>query len=123
MEDGPGITFMLFWLAFMVLIIASIWKVFEKAGHPGWAALIPIYNIYIILKIADKPGWWLLLMLIPFVNIIIGIIVYIDLAKNFDKSAAFGVGLALLGVVFFPILGFGDAQYKGGELQIEDHLV
>ena len=47
-------------LVICVLIIAAMWKVFTKAGHPGWACLIPIYNIYILCKIAGRPGWWLL---------------------------------------------------------------
>lgn len=97
-----------------LVIIIAMWKVFSKAGQPGWAAIIPIYNIYVLCKVAGRPGWWLLLMLIPFVNFIIFIIICIDIAKNFGKGAGFGLGLALLGVIFFPILGFGNAQYQGG---------
>ncbi len=100
-------------LGVWVFIIASLWKVFTKAGQPGWACLIPIYNIFIMCKIAGKPGWWLLLMLIPLVNFIIAIILCIAIAERFGKGAGFGVGLALLGVVFFPILAFGDAKYLG----------
>jgi hypothetical protein len=105
--------FFLVMLCVVVLMVASIWKVFTKAGKPGWAAIIPIYNAIVLLEIAGKPLWWFLLMLIPLVNIIIAIIVYIDLAKAFGKSAGFGIGLALLGFIFFPILGFGDARYLG----------
>ena len=108
---GMGIGMMIVWLAFVVLIIASMWKVFTKAGQPGWAAIIPIYNLYVMLKIAGKPGWWLLLFLIPFVNFVIAIMVSIAIAHRFGKSTAFGVGLALLGFIFYPILAFGDAQY------------
>ncbi len=97
-----------------LIMIIAMWKVFSKAGQPGWAAIIPIYNIYVLCKIAGRPGWWLLLMLIPFVNFIIAIIVCIDIAKNFGKGAGFGIGLALLGFIFFPILGFGSATYQGG---------
>ena len=93
-------------------MIASWWKVFAKAGQPGWAALIPIYNLYVLLMVAKRPGWWLLLYLIPIVNIVIGIIVAIDVAKNFGKGPGFGIGLALLSIVFYPILAFGDAQYQ-----------
>lgn len=100
-------------LGFWVFIIASLWKVFTKAGQPGWACLIPIYNIFIMCKIAGKPAWWILLMLIPFVNFIIAIILCIAIAEKFGKGAGFGVGLALLGIVFFPILAFGDAKYQG----------
>lgn len=112
MDEGIGILFWLIYLAFIIFIIASVWKVFEKAGQPGWAAIIPIYNLYIILKIVGRPGWWLLLFLVPLVNFVIAIIVDIDLAKSFGKSAAFGLGLVFLGFIFFPILGFGDAQYQ-----------
>jgi hypothetical protein len=97
-----------------LLIIVSMWKVFSKAGQPGWAAIIPIYNFYVLCKVAGRPGWWLLLMLIPFVNFIILIIVSIDVAKNFGKGAGFGLGLAFLGIIFWPILAFGSAQYQGG---------
>ncbi len=100
-------------LAVWVFIIASLWKVFAKAGQPGWASLIPIYNAYIMFKMAGKPGWWLLLLLLPLVNFVILIIVFIALAEKFGKGAGFGVGLALLGVIFFPILAFGDAKYQG----------
>jgi Family of unknown function (DUF5684) len=96
-----------------LVIIIAMWKVFSKAGQPGWAAIIPIYNFYVLCKVAGRPGWWLLLMLIPFVNFIIFIIVCIDIAKNFGKGTGFGLGLAILGVIFFPILGFGSAQYQG----------
>src|SRR4051812_29690335 len=91
-------------LAFVVLIIASFWTVFTKAGHPGWAAIVPIYNAYILLKIAGRPGWWLLLYLIPVVSIVIVIIVAIDVAKAFGKGAGYGVGLALLAPIFYPML-------------------
>lgn len=103
----------LFFVAIAVLVIAGFWKVFVKAGHPGWAAIIPIYNIYILLKIAGRPGWWLLLFLIPVVSFVIAIIVAIDVAKSFGKGTGFGVGLAFLGPIFYPILGFGDATYQG----------
>lgn len=108
---GPVIG--LLYLAFVVLILAGFWKVFTKAGQPGWASLIPIYNAYILLKIVGKPGWWLLLFLIPIVNIVIAIIVALDLAKAFGKSTAFGIGLVFFGFIFYPILGFGSATYQG----------
>jgi hypothetical protein len=100
-------------LVVAVLMIASIWKVFSKGGQPGWAAIIPIYNLYIWCKLVGRPGWWVILMLIPFVNFIIMIVLSIDMAKSFGKGAGFGIGLALLGLIFFPILAFGSAQYQG----------
>jgi len=102
------------WLAIMVFEIVALWKVFAKAGQPGWGIFIPIYNIYLLMKIAGRPGWWLILMFIPIVSIVVAIIVAIDVAKNFGKETGFGIGLALLGPIFYPILGFGSAQYVGG---------
>jgi len=100
-------------LAVAVLMIVSIWYVFVKAAEPGWAILIPIYNILIMIKIAGKPWWFILLMLIPIVNIVIEIMVLHGISKNFGKDAGFTVGLVLLGFIFFPILGFGKSQYIG----------
>jgi hypothetical protein len=100
------------YLAFVVLCIAGLWKVFEKAGEPGWAAIIPIYNIYIITKIAGKEWWWLLLLFIPFVGFVVMIILYIAVAEKFGKSAGFAVGMVFLPFIFLMILGFGDAEYQ-----------
>ena len=113
MDDGGLVLFWIVWLALSVLVIVSMWKVFTKAGKPGWGAVIPIYNVYLLLKIAGKPGWWLVLYFIPLVNIVIAIIACIGVAQSFGKGACFGVGLALLGIVFFPILAFGDAKCIG----------
>jgi len=99
-------------LAIFIVIIAGVWKTFVKAGQPGWAAIIPIYNIIVMLEIARRPIWWIILMFIPLVNFVIAIILSIDIAKNFGKDPAFGIGLAFLGFIFYPILGFGDARYQ-----------
>jgi hypothetical protein len=107
-----GAILTLFWLAIIVVVIAGMWKVFTKAGQPGWGVLIPIYNCYILTIIAGRPWWWLLLLLIPIVNIVIGIIMSLDIAKKFGQSTGFGIGLAFLGFIFYPILGFGDATYQ-----------
>ena len=96
-----------------LLMIVAMWKIFVKAGQPGWASIIPIYNLYVWCKIVGRPGWWIILMLIPFVNIIVGIVLCIDMAKSFGKGAGFGIGLAFLGIIFLPILAFGSAQYLG----------
>ena len=101
----------LFLIVVVVLYIAAYWKVYTKAGEPGWGSLIPIYNVYLLCRIAGRPGWWWLLYLIPFVNIAISLVVSMDLAKAFSKSSGFGVGLWLLSFIFSPILGFGPAQY------------
>lgn len=113
MEDGIGFFGILIYLAILIFIVAALWKVFEKAGKPGWAAIVPIYNIIVMLEIIGRPLWWIVLLLIPIVNFVVAIIVYIDLAKSFGKGVGFGIGLLFLGIIFFPILGFGDAQYEG----------
>ena len=100
-------------LAIALVMIIAYWKIFEKAGKPGWAILIPIYNLIVLLEIVGKPLWWFFLLLIPFVNIIFGIWVINLLSKSFGKNEGFTVGLILLGVIFYPILGFGDAKYVG----------
>lgn len=105
---------LLFGLVFMVAFFALMWwKVFTKAGHPGWASIVPIYNAYILCKIAGKPGWWVLLLMIPLVGVIFGILLCIAIAEAFGQGAGFGIGLVLLGIIFFPILGFGSARYQG----------
>ena len=109
----PSPLSMIVGLLIALLLIIAMWKVFTKAGQPGWASIIPIYNLYIWCKIVGRPGWWVILMLIPFVNFVICIILCIDMAKSFGKGAGFGIGLALLGIIFWPILGFGSAQYQG----------
>lgn len=100
-------------LVFVVVVLAAFWQVFTKAGEPGWAILIPIYNLIVLLKIVGRPWWWLILFLIPIVNFIIGILVNIDLAKSFGKGIGFAIGLILLPPIFILILGFGDARYQG----------
>jgi hypothetical protein len=112
-SEPPSPVSIIFGLLVALLLIVAMWKVFTKAGQPGWASIIPIYNLYIWCKIVGRPWWWILLMLIPFVNFIICIILCIDLAKSFGKGVGFGIGLALLGIIFFPILAFGSAQYQG----------
>jgi hypothetical protein len=104
-------------LAITVAVIAGLWRVFTKAGEKGWKAIIPIYNAYIILQIVGRPGWWLLLYLVPLVNIIVAIVVNNDLSKSFGKSTGFTVGLIFLPFIFVPILGFGGAQYVGPAAQ------
>ncbi len=107
-----GMVFMAVWLAVMVLMLVTMWKIFTKAGQPGWASIVPIYNVIVMLQMACKPVWWIVLLLIPFVDIVIVIMVIVAIAKNFGKGLGFAVGMILLGIVFFPILAFGDAEYK-----------
>jgi len=113
MPEPPSTLSLLIGLAFIVVLIAAMWKVFTKAGEPGWAVLVPFYNFIVLLKISGKPWWWLLLCLIPFVGFVVMIIAYVGLAKNFGKGVGFAIGLILLSPIFFPILGFGSAQFQG----------
>lgn len=96
-----------------IIMIAALWRIFSKAGKPGWASIIPIYNAVVMLQVAGKPGWWVILMFIPVVNFIVGILAMIGLAQNFGKGTGFTIGLILLGPIFMLILGFGGAQYLG----------
>ena len=105
----------MFWmmcLAFALIIAISLWKVFTKAGKPGWAALIPIYNVVVLCEIAGKPQWWALLYFIPLVDIVVAVIVCLGVARRFGKGDGFGLGLAFLGFIFYPILAFGEARYQ-----------
>jgi hypothetical protein len=100
-------------LAILVVVLASMWKVFTKAGRPGWAAIIPIYNTIVLLQIVGRPVWWLVLLLIPFVNIIFAIIVMHDLSKSFGRGVGTTLLLLFLPFIGYPILGFGSAKYVG----------
>jgi hypothetical protein len=100
-------------LAFAVVVIAGMWKAFEKAGEPGWAALIPIYNLYKVIEISDNEWWWLILFFLPVINFIALLKINIDLAKTFGQGLGFGLGLAFLSFIFWPLLGFGDYEYTG----------
>ncbi|WP_185145303.1 DUF5684 domain-containing protein [Apibacter muscae] len=102
-------------LIISVIVIVSNWKLYEKSGHKGWKAIIPIYNLYVLFhEINKRPAWWIILLLVPIVNIAVLIIVYMDWALKFGKSKAFGVGMALLPFVFLPMLAFSDATYNDG---------
>jgi len=111
MDQGMGTIGALVWLLVIVLMIASLWKVFTKAGQPGWAAIIPIYNFWILLKVAGKPGWWIVLLFIPLVNFVVIFMIAIAIARNFGKGVGFGIGLVFLSFIFYPILAFTDATY------------
>lgn len=101
------------YIAAIVLSIAGLWGIFTKARKPGWAALIPIYNVVVLLQVIGKPWWWVILLIIPCVGLIMWIFVSIELAKVFGKGAGYTIGLILLGFAFLPLLGFGDAKYQG----------
>ncbi|MEO6524730.1 MAG: DUF5684 domain-containing protein [Mucilaginibacter sp.] len=108
-----GTGMILFFLFIWVICIAGVWKVFTKAGKPGWAAIIPIYNVIVLLEIVGKPVWWFLLIIFPCTSIIFVIWTYNLLSKSFGKEEGFTVGLVLLNPIFMLILGFGDSVYLG----------
>jgi hypothetical protein len=110
-STGSASGLFLFFLVVIIFYIAAYWRVFKKAGEPGWGALVPIYNLYLLCKISGRPEWWLILFFIPLVNIVIALIIAMDLAKAFSKSSGFGIGLWLLSFIFVPILAFGSSTY------------
>jgi ABC-type Na+ efflux pump permease subunit len=105
--------FALVYLAILVLMVISFWKIFTKAGKPGWAAIIPIYNLVVFLEIVNKPVWWIILILIPIVNIVILIILTHRLSLSFGQSTGFTILLLFVGIVGYPLLAFGDYKYVG----------
>jgi hypothetical protein len=112
MNGGGTPALWILYVAVAVFMLVAMWKVYDKAGQPGWAAIIPIYNIWVLLRIVGKPEWWLLLFFVPIVNIVVSVLVYIALAERFGKDSAFAVGMVFLPFIFFPILGFGTATYR-----------
>lgn len=117
-----GTAFIIFGVLLSIFMIIASWFMFEKAGEPGWAALIPIFNLLVLLRVAGKPWWWVfgvLLSIIPFVGTILMIVwsvfIWHGVSKNFGKETGFTVGLVLLSIVFVPILAFGKSTYKAVE--------
>lgn len=114
-NNGGGLVFFgtVLYLAVIAFFIYCMWRIFVKAGKPGWAAIVPIYNVLVELEFLGRPWWWLLLLMVPIVNVVIGIMVSLDMAKVFGKGSGFGIGLILLPFIFIPILALGDARYLG----------
>ena len=96
-----------------IVLVVAMWVLYTKADKPGWAAIIPFYNVYVLLQIVGRPGWWLILFFIPFVNIVVGIMVYIELAQVFGQGTGFGCLMLIFPYIMIPILAFGDAKYEG----------
>lgn len=103
---------MTFAVAFFVVFIIGVWKILEKAGQPGWGGLIPIYNLYLLTQVAQKPGWWVIMFFIPIANIVFSILLYNEIAKRFGQGVGFTIGLFFLPAIFFMLLGFGNYTYK-----------
>lgn len=105
--------YMIVILLIAIFVIVCTWKIFTKAGQPGWASLIPFYNFYVMFEIACGNGLLFLLMLIPAANLVVQIILYVKLSQSFGYSAAFAIGLIFLPFIFLPILAFGNSRYIG----------
>ena len=112
---GIGAGMLILYLVLAIFYLIVMWKIFVKAGKPGWGIIIPIYNIILMLEMTSRPTWWIVLWL--FFSPVMFIIYCFDLAKAFGKSSGFGVGLWFLGFIFFPILAFGSAEFKQVEQQ------
>lgn len=100
-------------LVLCVFVLVCMWIIFRKANKPGWAAIVPFYNLYVMFEITWGSGWRFLLMLIPIYNIILSIQTQIRLAKAFGKGGGFAAGLIFLPYIFIPILAFSGAAYQG----------
>jgi len=112
-DTTGGLFGLVVYVALIVLMVASMWKLFTKAGKPGWAALIPIYNTIVLIEITGRPLWWFVLLLIPFVNIVVLVILLNDLSKSFGKGVGTTLLLLFLPFIAFPMLAFGSASYGG----------
>ncbi len=114
-DDQPQVPFIFYLLVFAVAIISviSLWIIFQKAGKPGWASIVPFYNLWILKEITGRPTWWFFVSFIPYVGTVFVLIMYYFLGKSFGKSSSFSVGVALLSIIFLPMLAFSDARYQG----------
>lgn len=108
-----GVGYVIVCLAIVVVSLVGMWKVFEKAGKPGWAAIVPFYNLYCLFEMSFGNGWLFLLTFVPCANFVVAILCYFKLAKAFGKGIGFGFGLLFFNFIFMMILGFGDAEYIG----------
>jgi len=100
-------------LAASLLIIVAQWIIFERAGQAGWKCLVPFYNMYVLMEISGKPGWWLFLLFIPLVGVVFLLLAMLSLAKKFSRSELFGLGIFILPMIFLPVLAFGGSEYEG----------
>ena len=111
--DSFDFSLIILLFAATILVIIAEWRVFEKAGQPGWASIIPYFNFFIMLKIVNKPLWWIFWLFVPGANVVVGIWVTNLLAKSFGKNEGFTLGLIIFPFIFYPVLGFGNASFQG----------
>ena len=112
MSTGTLVAYVIFYLAIGIFMLVTMWKIFTKAGQPGWGAIVPFYNLYLEFKIAFGNGWLFLLLLVPIANIVVSIMLPFKMAKAFGKGTGFGFGLLFISIIFYPILAFGSAEYQ-----------
>lgn len=104
--------FFVMYLAWAVVAVVGMWKAFAKAGAPGWGCLVPVYNVYLMTKMAERPAWWFVLLFAPILNLFVFVVISVDIARRFDRSPEFGAGLTFLGFIFWPVLGFGASEWR-----------
>ena len=107
-----GVVVLIYLAIVVLLFIVPMWKIYTKAGKPGWASLVPIYNLVVLLRIINKPLWWIVMFIIPLVNIVFLVMTYNELSKAFGKGVGFTIGLLFLPFIFLPMLGYGSARYQ-----------
>lgn len=113
LQTGDGAAEPLVFLAIIIVQFAGMWKVFTKANRAGWKAIVPIYNLYVMLRIGNNAWWWLLVLLVPLANVYAQYKIHVGVARRFGKGIGFGLGLAFLSPIFFPLLGFGGYTFDG----------
>jgi len=110
---GAGVAMIIVYLLIAVVYVVSYWKIYVKAGKPGWAAIVPFYNIIVLVEIVKKPVWWVVLFFVPCANIVALVLVSIEFVKVFGKPSWHAVLFILLGIVYAPYIAFSDAKYVG----------
>lgn len=120
-QQAQSVIFSIPTLIITILSLVAAWIIFVKAGIPGWASIIPVYNSYVLFKITWGNGWLFLLALIPIVNIVITVMTMIKLAKAFGKGTLFGWGLVFFNLIFTFILAFGKSEYHGVYSTVESN--
>ena len=111
-SGGSGNVELFATVALTAVVFAGFWKVFEKAGEPGWAGIIPIYNLYVLVRISGNAWWWFILFFIPVINLLATVKISIDVAGKFNRGVLFGLGLTFISFIFYPVLGFGNYEYQ-----------
>ena len=110
-DGGLGLLDVVAVLCLYAPLLAGMWRVFEKAGKPGWFVLVPVYNLVTLARISGCSGWWVLWMIVPAVNIVLLVVLHVRLARRFGRGVPFGLGLTFIGPIFYPVLGFGGASF------------